>query len=91
VRLAVTASLLLASHGIFPSGGAALVLTYPGETPGLNVHAACADDYWNRHPGGAQFLMADGAVRLLKEQTPLTALRALTTRGGGEILSNDSY
>jgi hypothetical protein len=35
--------------------------------------------------------MADGAVRFVKEQIDLTVLRALTTRGGGEILPDDGY
>jgi prepilin-type N-terminal cleavage/methylation domain-containing protein/prepilin-type processing-associated H-X9-DG protein len=76
---------------IFPAGGAALVLAYPGDSPGLNARPADAASYWSRHPGGAQFLMADGGVRFVKEQIGLTALRALTTRGGGEILSDDAY
>ena len=76
---------------IFPSGGAALVLAYPGESPGLNVRPADAACYWSRHPGGAQFLMADGSARFVKAQIDPTALRALTTRGGGEILPDDAY
>jgi prepilin-type N-terminal cleavage/methylation domain-containing protein len=82
---------LQASPGIDPSGGAALVLAYPGASPGLNVRPAYADYYWSRHPGGAQFLRADGGARFINAQIRLTVLRALTTRDGGEILSIDSY
>ena len=36
------------------------------------------------HPGGAQFLMADGAVRFLSENLNMATYRALATCNGGE-------
>jgi prepilin-type N-terminal cleavage/methylation domain-containing protein/prepilin-type processing-associated H-X9-DG protein len=41
------------------------------------------------HTGGANVAMADGSVRLLKDSTPLAAVAALCTRGGGEVIGND--
>jgi prepilin-type processing-associated H-X9-DG protein len=45
----------------------------------------------SRHPGGANFLFGDGAVRFLKNSIALPVYRASTTRAGGEVLSADSY
>jgi prepilin-type processing-associated H-X9-DG protein len=64
------------------------------------------DDYSSRHPGGANFVFADGSVHFLKSvlrnsgQRPdgstiyspsSLVLQALGTRAGGEALSADSY
>lgn len=43
--------------------------------------------YYGFHPGGAVFAMADGSVRFMTESTPLWNLAAMTTRGGGEVVS----
>lgn len=64
------------------------------------------DDFSSMHPGGANFVFADGSVRFLKTvlrdsgtnsgggtlYSPSSlVLQALTTRNGGEVLSADSY
>jgi prepilin-type N-terminal cleavage/methylation domain-containing protein/prepilin-type processing-associated H-X9-DG protein len=41
------------------------------------------------HPGGCQFLMADGSVHFLQEQMDYFAYRGLSTRAGGETVSVD--
>ena len=43
------------------------------------------------HPGGANVLLADGAVRVLKDTTALQTVWALGTRAGGEVISADAY
>jgi prepilin-type N-terminal cleavage/methylation domain-containing protein/prepilin-type processing-associated H-X9-DG protein len=43
------------------------------------------------HPGGANFVFGDGSVKFLKESVNLATYRALGTRGGGEVVSADSY
>ncbi len=43
------------------------------------------------HSNGANFGMADGSVRFVKEGINLQTYRALGTRAGGEIISADSY
>jgi prepilin-type N-terminal cleavage/methylation domain-containing protein/prepilin-type processing-associated H-X9-DG protein len=64
------------------------------------------DDFSSRHPGGANFLFADGSVHFLKEiprdvgRTPAgepvyspagLVFQALATRAGGEVISGDAY
>jgi prepilin-type N-terminal cleavage/methylation domain-containing protein/prepilin-type processing-associated H-X9-DG protein len=45
----------------------------------------------SQHPGGGNFVMADGSVRFIKTSINLTTYQALSTRAGGEITSSDSY
>ena len=45
----------------------------------------------SRHPGGANVLMADGSVRLLKDSTSQPIVWSLGSRGGGEVISAESY
>lgn len=39
------------------------------------------------HPGGAQFVMADGSVHFVQENIDVRSYRALSTRDGGDIAS----
>ncbi len=41
------------------------------------------------HAGGANVAMADGSVRFLRETIPIRTLAALTTRAGGEVISDE--
>jgi prepilin-type processing-associated H-X9-DG protein len=43
----------------------------------------------SNHPGGLNFAMADGSVRFIRESMPRQTYRALATRAGGEVVSND--
>ena len=45
--------------------------------------------FYGFHAGGANVVMADGSVRMLRESTPLATLVALSTRNGGEVVVND--
>jgi len=56
-----------------PGGGS----TGPHTTP----------NFRSDHPGGCQFLMADGSVQFLQEQMDIFAYRGLSTRAGGETTS----
>jgi prepilin-type processing-associated H-X9-DG protein/prepilin-type N-terminal cleavage/methylation domain-containing protein len=42
--------------------------------------------YWSLHPGGANFLFADGSVRFLRYEAD-AILPALATRAGGEVVA----
>jgi prepilin-type N-terminal cleavage/methylation domain-containing protein/prepilin-type processing-associated H-X9-DG protein len=57
----------------------------------INQAEAHVEDYWSRHPGGANFLFADGSVKFLKESINPVPWRALATRSFGEVISSDSY
>ncbi len=43
------------------------------------------------HPGGVNILMLDGHVQFIKYTVSQTVFRAISTIGGGEIISSDSY
>jgi prepilin-type processing-associated H-X9-DG protein len=45
----------------------------------------------SRHPGGANVLMCDGAVRFLKDSTSLPVVWSLGSRAQGEVLSADAF
>jgi prepilin-type processing-associated H-X9-DG protein len=88
---AVPITELQAENGLSPEGGGALVLSHTGELDGPNSKPAHADQFWSRHPGGADFTFADGSVRFIKEKRPLRLFQALATRQGGEVVSADSF
>ena len=83
----------LQSGGYSPEGGGALTLSHTGEGHGPNTPSggAHADQYWSRHPGGANFLFADGSVRFINEQVGFPVFKALATRKGGEVVSADQF
>jgi prepilin-type N-terminal cleavage/methylation domain-containing protein/prepilin-type processing-associated H-X9-DG protein len=88
---AVPLTELQAVTGFDPETGDALVLSHTGEDRGPNSIKPHADQYWSRHPGGAQFVMGDGSVKFIKEQIGFTIFQALATRAGGEVLSADQF
>jgi prepilin-type N-terminal cleavage/methylation domain-containing protein/prepilin-type processing-associated H-X9-DG protein len=45
----------------------------------------------SNHSGGANFLMADGSVRFIKDTVSQKTYLSLGTRAGGEVVSSDSY
>jgi prepilin-type N-terminal cleavage/methylation domain-containing protein/prepilin-type processing-associated H-X9-DG protein len=45
----------------------------------------------SHHPGGANFLYADGSVHFLKQSISMITYCALGSRNGGEIVSADAY
>jgi prepilin-type N-terminal cleavage/methylation domain-containing protein/prepilin-type processing-associated H-X9-DG protein len=57
----------------------------------INNPEAHVEDYWSRHPGGANMLFGDGSVRFLKSSINPNPWRALATRGFGEIIGSDQY
>jgi prepilin-type processing-associated H-X9-DG protein len=64
-----------------------MVLFQTGHTP----NSAYSDDrdVSAPHLGYANFLMADGSVRLITEQIELSVYQSLSTRAGGEATTSD--
>jgi prepilin-type N-terminal cleavage/methylation domain-containing protein/prepilin-type processing-associated H-X9-DG protein len=52
----------------------------------INAAPTWENDIRSEHPGGANGLLADGAVRFLPETLDLKILAALCTRAGGEVV-----
>ena len=57
--------------------------------------SGCDDGYYQNsnsmHPGGANFLFADGSVHFLRSSIAMKTYWAMGTKGNGEVLSSDSY
>ena len=57
----------------------------------INFFPNTPTDWWNvatfrsHHPGGAQFVLADGSVRFINQAFDIKAYRALSTRNGSEV------
>jgi len=45
--------------------------------------------YGSGHGSGANVVMADGSVHFLRQDISLTTLQALSTRAGGEVITED--
>jgi prepilin-type N-terminal cleavage/methylation domain-containing protein/prepilin-type processing-associated H-X9-DG protein len=45
----------------------------------------------SHHPGGANFVFADGSVHFLRQSIAMTTYCALGSRNGSEVVSSDSY
>lgn len=61
----------------------------PPRTP--NNPVAHPEDYWSHHPGGVNFVFADGSVRFIKNSISQAVFLALGTRKGREVVSADQY
>ncbi len=66
----------------FPDG---LLIVRDSVTMGLSFRY----NWGSPHSSGAQFLFADGSLRLLSYDTPPTLVRAFLTPAGGELLPED--
>jgi len=55
---------------------------------GTNENSGSNIPFSSGHTGGAQMLMGDGSVRFMTASTPLLQLQFMSTRAGGEVLTN---
>lgn len=63
--------------------------TPPGMGTRVKVNTVFANGAFNsRHPGGAQFVFGDGHSAFLNENISLATYRALSTRAGGEAITD---
>jgi prepilin-type N-terminal cleavage/methylation domain-containing protein/prepilin-type processing-associated H-X9-DG protein len=77
---------------IVPPTSSQYTFTYCGL--GFGNNNATDQGYQNansNHPGGANFLFADGSVHFVKSTINIKTYWALGTRAQGEIVSSDSY
>jgi prepilin-type N-terminal cleavage/methylation domain-containing protein/prepilin-type processing-associated H-X9-DG protein len=56
-----------------------------------NYPSAHVEDFRSWHPGGVNFLFADGSVHFVKDAINPQVYQALATRAGNEAISADSY
>ena len=52
---------------------------------------AHVEDDWSMHPGGVNFLFADGSVHFLPESISAQLIVALVTRAGGEVVAGGGF
>jgi prepilin-type processing-associated H-X9-DG protein len=69
--------------------GPGMVLGHAGGSLGPGDPNGEVNQFYSRHPGGVNFLFADGHVAFLKTSMPNLTFRALATRAGGEMISGD--
>lgn len=75
-----------------PSGGmlmAPVGLIDAPRTP--NNASGHPEDFSSRHPGGANFLFADGSVHFLKDSISFRTFLSMATRSGNEVVAGDQY
>jgi prepilin-type N-terminal cleavage/methylation domain-containing protein/prepilin-type processing-associated H-X9-DG protein len=58
---------------------------------GLVLDGLLNGAFGSYHPGGANFVFADGSVHFLKNTINLAVYQGLSTRSLGEVLSSDQY
>jgi len=81
------------------SGGTTIPINF--NTSGAYCGFGCANlgtrasyahkGFKSKHPGGANFVFADGSVKFLKATINLATYCALGSRAGGEVISADAY
>jgi prepilin-type N-terminal cleavage/methylation domain-containing protein/prepilin-type processing-associated H-X9-DG protein len=69
--------------------GPGMILGHAGGNLGPGDPNAEVNQFFSRHPGGVNFLFADGHVSFLKTTLNAKTFRALATRAGGEVISGD--
>ena len=62
-----------------------------GSTDWTCAFSYAARGFKSRHPGGANFLCADGSVKFIKASINRATYAALGSRNGGEVISSDAY
>ncbi|MER3415615.1 MAG: hypothetical protein C4297_05310 [Gemmataceae bacterium] len=82
------------SEGAFSLDGSNEDGSLQGQGPTVTpraINATNDNEPYSFHPGGANFLLADGHVQFIREHVPLPVFAALCTRNGGEVVSPADY
>jgi prepilin-type N-terminal cleavage/methylation domain-containing protein/prepilin-type processing-associated H-X9-DG protein len=72
------------------AGSADCPPAFGGGTFGCRFHYSYKG-FKSEHPGGANFVFADGSVHFLKQTINLATYCALGSRNGGEVISSDAF
>lgn len=64
-----------------------MTLGHTGDGNGPNARYSYVNQFWSRHPGGCNFLLADGHVFLISSSVDYSVYLALTTRAGHEVVT----
>ncbi|WP_165070392.1 DUF1559 domain-containing protein [Paludisphaera rhizosphaerae] len=70
-------------------GGPGMILGHAGGRLGPGDPNGEVNQFHSLHPGGVNFVFADGHVGFLKTTMPYRTFRALATRAGGEAVPGD--
>jgi prepilin-type processing-associated H-X9-DG protein/prepilin-type N-terminal cleavage/methylation domain-containing protein len=70
-------------------GAPGMILGHAGGNVGPGDPRGEVNQFYSRHPGGVNFLFADGHVAFQKTTMNYQVFRALATRAGGEVISGD--
>jgi prepilin-type processing-associated H-X9-DG protein len=66
-----------------------MILGHAGGNLGPGDPRSEVNQFYSRHPGGVNFVFADGHVSFLKTSLNPMTFRALATRAGSEVISGD--
>ena len=69
--------------------GSGMILGHTGEGHGPGDPYGDVNQFLSRHGRGSYFLYCDGHVRYLRNEMDYRVYKALSTRAGGEIISDD--
>jgi prepilin-type N-terminal cleavage/methylation domain-containing protein/prepilin-type processing-associated H-X9-DG protein len=69
--------------------GSGMVLGHTGEGTGPGSNSSDVNQFASRHGKGANFVFCDGHVRFLRLGINYNVYKALSTRAGGEVISED--
>ena len=69
--------------------GSGMILGHTGEGHGPGDPYGDVNQFLSRHGKGSYFLYCDGHVRYLRNEMDYRVYKALSTRAGGEIISDD--
>jgi prepilin-type processing-associated H-X9-DG protein len=72
-----------------PESGPGMILGHAGGRLRPGDPNGEVNQFYSRHPGGVDFLFADGHVSFLKTTMASKTFKALATRAGGEVISGD--
>jgi len=76
----------------YPASAADCNCKWQGATTPVGCRfSAAAKGFASRHPGGANYLFADGSVKFLRKSISMPTYNALGSRNGGEVVSADAY